>query len=283
LTGEAKPGAGASSAVVVAGPRIVPDGVDAVRGFARATRVGVLNTFGAKGLFRWDDPAHFGTIGLQARDVELAGVLDADIVLAIGLDDRELGPADLGPKVTVLEPGDLDGWRDRVKPAPRGPLYERLRAALLPLYESDRVPVNPAAAVSDVAGILPPEAVVCADPGPVGLWIARALPTIDLGSVYVPAAVNEGLALLRASELAATGRAVLYVTDRHATTGTAPDGVVVEIWTAQGEPRTREQRRNTLADALGGRCASLLTTAVDLSLTTVLTDVAGPVTAWSRP
>jgi len=98
----------------VVGPGVVPDHVDAVRRFAADTGLGVLNTYGVKGLFRWDDPAHLGTIGLQERDVELAGVLDADLVLGVGLDDRELGPGDLGPKAQVVDPADLPAWAQRL-------------------------------------------------------------------------------------------------------------------------------------------------------------------------
>jgi hypothetical protein len=230
----------------------------------------VLNTFGAKGLFRWDDPAHLGTIGLQARDVELAGVLDTEVVLAVGLDDRELGPGELGPRVEVVDAGALDGWVRRVEPAARGRLYDTLRGALLPLYDSEDVPLTPAAAAADLAGT---GAFVCADPGLVGFWVARALPTVELASVYVPAVDEPDLARNRATVAAAQGRAVVYATDRP----TEPiDGVVVEIWGADGELRSREERRRRLANGAG----TVQRTPVDLSLTSVLTDVAGPITAW---
>lgn len=264
-----------TSAVVVAGPGVVPDGVDAVRRFAAATGVGVLNTFGVKGLFRWDDPAHLGTIGLQAGDVELAGVLDADVVLAVGLDDRELGAGALGPRVEVVAPAALDAWAARVEPAPRGRLYDELRAALLPLYASDAVPLTPAAAVHDLRESLPDVGLVCADPGPVGLWVARALPTLELGSVHVPAA---GLAEQRAVDAAREGRPVVYAT--HRSDVEAIDGVVVEVWSGAGVVASRAERLQRLSDALAGRRSARFETPVDLSLTSVLVDVAGPVTAW---
>jgi hypothetical protein len=256
---------------------VVPDGVEPLRRFASATGVGVLNSYGVKGLFRWDDPAHFGTIGLQARDVELAGVLDADVVLALGLDDRELGPADLGSRVEVVDATDLEGWVGRVEPMARGPLYDVLRSALLPLYDSQAVPLTPAAAVADLAAALPPGGLVCADPGPVGLWVARALPTLELGSVVVPP-VDGDFARQHAREAGSGGRPVVYVTDRAVE---EIDGVVVEVWTASGSLDAREARRRHLADALAAGGSHRLTTPVDLGLTRVLLDAAGPLTAWT--
>ena len=37
----------------------------------------VVNTWGAKGVLRWDDPHHAGTAGLQADDFDLAGLADS--------------------------------------------------------------------------------------------------------------------------------------------------------------------------------------------------------------
>jgi hypothetical protein len=267
----------APTAIVVAGPGVLPDGVDAVRRFAARTRVGVLNTYGVKGLFRWDDPAHLGTIGLQADDVELAGVLDAEVVLAVGLDERELALADLGARAEVVAPADLDDWADRVEPAPPGALYGALRGALLPLYDSEAVPLTPAAAAADLGAALPEGALVCADPGPVGFWIARTLPTTQLGSVYVPPVDDPALALDRARAAAADGRPVVYVTHR---AEVGHEAFVVEAWVAEARLGSRQERRDRLVAALAAGGGHRFATPVDLTLTSVLTDVAGPITAW---
>lgn len=281
------------SAVVVAGPRVVPGGVESVRAFAAATGVGVLNTYGAKGLFRWDDPAHLGTIGLQARDVELAGVLDAEVVLAVGLDERELGVEALGPRARVVEPGELAAWEGRVHPMAPGRLYGELRTALLPLYDSDQVPLTPAAAAADLGACLPPGGLVCAVPGTVGLWIARTLPTTELGSVHVPPDADPALAAGAATQAAAGGRPVVLVSP---TPPPAPvtaalavaraDGLplVVELWSSEAgrdaPPASRAARRAALVACLADGGPHQVTTPVDLGLTSVLEAVAGPVTAW---
>jgi hypothetical protein len=304
------------SAVVVAGPGVVPDGVDAVRRFAAATGVGVLNTYGAKGLFRWDDPAHLGTIGLQAHDVELAGVGAAEVVLAVGLDDRELGASALGSAVVEVDAGDLAVWTGRVHAMPPGRLYGELRGALLPLYDSDEVPLTPAAAAADLGAVLPAGGLVCAVPGVAGLWIARTLPTTELGSVHVPPVDDPALAARAALEAAGERRPTVLVAtgppppavDEALTTARADRlPLVVEVW-HDGEPEpamsasgpqagpaggggsdampvggeavTRAGRRDRLTACLAGGGPHRLDTPVALGLTSVLEAVAGPVTAW---
>jgi thiamine pyrophosphate-dependent acetolactate synthase large subunit-like protein len=283
--------------LVVVGPGVVPDHVEAVRRFAATTGLGVLNTYGVKGLFRWDDPAHLGTIGLQERDVELAGVLDADLVLGIGLDERELGPADLGSRLEVVDPADLDAWADRLgratEPPRPGRLYTELRAALLPLYESEAVPFTPAAAAADLAEVLPDGGLVCADPGPVGLWVARALPTsTPLGSVLVPPVAGRADAPAAALAAAQAGRPVVLCT-HHPASGECRAALeraeangwplVVEVWGDDASPvASRAERRERLAAALAAGGQHLLGIPVDLALTRVLVDVAGPVSAWQH-
>lgn len=83
---------------VVVGPGVVrSDHVNGLERFARSAGVGIVNTFGAKGVFRWDSPFHFGTVGLQERDLELAGITGADVVIVAGLDTDEIPLDALGP------------------------------------------------------------------------------------------------------------------------------------------------------------------------------------------
>ena len=79
--------------------------------------------------------------------------------------------------------------------AGRSALYEQLSAALQPLYASATVPLSPARAAADLGAHAGLGRLVLADPGPAGLWVARAFPTTELGSVVVPALPVGGFAL----------------------------------------------------------------------------------------
>ncbi len=86
--------AAADRIVVLAGPGVVAQrAVGDLHALAAAGRLGVLNTWGAKGLFHWQSPHHWATVGLQELDFELGGLGGADLVLAVGIDEREAPPA----------------------------------------------------------------------------------------------------------------------------------------------------------------------------------------------
>lgn len=169
------------------GPGVVRDGcVDGLRAFATRVGCGVVNTWGAKGVFRWDDPFHFGTAGLQARDFELAGLADVDVLVTSGLDPAEVtsqpwaghaevidvAPADLATLELDLPPGTTE------RPA----LYTALASVVGPMYDEPGSPPHRAAAL---AAALPEDAVLVASPGLVGFWIARTLPATRPGSLRI--------------------------------------------------------------------------------------------------
>ena len=62
------------------------------------TGIPVAETFMAKGLLDYEDPHALGTVGLQARDYEMAGFEDADVVIAVGYDLVEHAPEHWNPK-----------------------------------------------------------------------------------------------------------------------------------------------------------------------------------------
>jgi thiamine pyrophosphate-dependent acetolactate synthase large subunit-like protein len=91
--------------VVVVGPGVVrSSSLEGLRSFSRAAGAGVVNTWGAKGVERWNSPFHFGTAGLQERDFELAGLGAADIVVVSGLDPDESPLGALGSLVVQEVP-----------------------------------------------------------------------------------------------------------------------------------------------------------------------------------
>ena len=69
----------------------------ALRAFVHNTGIPVAETFMAKGLIDYEDPKALGTVGLQARDYEMAGFDDADLVIAVGYDLVEHSPKHWNP------------------------------------------------------------------------------------------------------------------------------------------------------------------------------------------
>jgi hypothetical protein len=213
---------------ILAGPGVVRDGcVAGLQTFAARVGCGVVNTWGAKGVFRWDDPRHFGTAGLQARDFELAGLGDVDVLVTTGLDPAEVTARPWAGRADVIEvaPADLAADDLRLPPGTleRPALYTALAAVVGPMYEQ---PGSPPARAAALAAALPTGGLVVAEPGLVGFWIARTFPTSVPGSVVVPAVGGAAEAWAAAREASAAGRTVTLVAP-------APrdlPGVTVEVW-----------------------------------------------------
>jgi hypothetical protein len=283
--------------LTVAGPGVVRDGqVEALQLFAAQAGCGVLNTWGAKGVLRWDSAYHVGTGGLQARDAELAGVFDADIVVAVGIDPDESPLADWGlGQVLDVEPWQLPAlaftWPEPAGEPERSRLYLELSSALAPYYASEEVPLTPARAAADLAATRPPGALAVADPGPAGLWVARAFPTTEPGSVIVPATTAEGFAAAGALVAGLDGRPAVAITTTpvdettHAVLELAR-GLGVEIvvleWGAEDFRGSADELRELLASAWRGELEGVVAVPVDLTQTSVLVEVAGPVVAWTN-
>ncbi len=171
-----------------------PDGLHRI---AHHLGAPVANTWGAKGIYPWNSPHHMGTGGLQRDDFALLGLADFDLVLTIGIDSAETSP----PFPSAARIFHLpDGLRPLVVPgAPRpfvpipNDLFTRISAIAQPGYVDDAFPRHPARAVMDLKQSLGESTRVTAQPGPVGLWIARTFPTDRMGSVIVPAYDRPGI------------------------------------------------------------------------------------------
>jgi thiamine pyrophosphate-dependent acetolactate synthase large subunit-like protein len=254
---------------MLAGPGVLRDrAVDGLREFAAAAHVGVANTWGAKGVFNWDSPHHLGTCGLQADDFRLLGFADLDLLWVTGLDPLESPAAayELGARIVPIEPGNLGTFAPAIArsshPIEPPALYERLAAVAQPGYVDERFPLHPARAVIELKQRMAPGAIVTAQPGPAGLWIARTFPTDAPGTIVVPADATPGIGIAVALVAARVGRAATAVTVEPI------DGVeaaLVELGRKLDVPLTVE----TWGDD------------VDLSLTELLVDAAGPVVAWT--
>src|SRR5919197_1219988 len=89
---------GAINPIVLAGNGVARAGAaTALRQFARATGIGVAETFMGKGALDYQDPRALGTVGLQSRDYALAGFEDADVVITVGYDLVEHAPSNWNP------------------------------------------------------------------------------------------------------------------------------------------------------------------------------------------
>jgi acetolactate synthase-1/2/3 large subunit len=256
---------------ILAGPHVVQH-VDALHAFAEHVSAPVANTWGTKGIYPWDDPHHMGTCGLQARDFELLGLREFDLVVTTGLDPLETPTGEalretLDVETLDVEPKFLGTLSDytpsRSFPITPNALYEALAAVAQPGYVDGRTPRHPARAVMDLKQSLEPDAVVMAQPGPAGLWVARTFPTDRPSTVFVPPTATVGIAAALALVAASTGRPATCVVD-HVDDIT---GSFLALAQSRGLPMQ--------LDDWGG--------SVDFSLTRQLVDAAGPVVAWSSP
>ena len=286
--------------VLVVGPGVVRTAaMDAARAVARTAGIGILNSWGAKGIERWDSAFHFGTAGLQARDMELAGVPAADIVIVSGLDPAETPLDGLGNWVVQEVPptqlGALThGWTPSRELPERPPLYDSLAKVVTPLYESDSVPLTGARAALHLSGALPDRGIAVADPGAAGFWIARTFPTSIPGSVCVPATFTPGFAAAAALVCRLEGRPCLAVSDQLGTAEGIDDvsaavlelaealdaPVALQLWGPEGALADSAAHVQLLADSLATDRVRIDDVPVDVEATQSLEAVAGELIAW---
>lgn len=286
--------AGAEAPIVLAGPGVVRDGAVAdLHAVAAAASVGVLNTWGAKGVFDWRSRHHLATAGLQQRDFELGGVQGADVVLAVGVDPLE-APSELwrnGPaRVVEVPTGALGPLAERWHRAHRPIDVPPLRPALAAVTQAGWAAPSPPVAPSRVTwhyGNLGPGALVAADPGVAGYWVARTLPTVELGSVVVPAERAPGFAAACCivARLRSPGRPVLAVCDevpRAVLDAAAGLGVAVpvEVWSPDGDALDADAHWARLQELVTAPATTVAGLATDPGQLEAMVAAAGPVTAW---
>lgn len=285
--------------VVLAGPGVVVDGcVDGLRALAAAANLGVLNTWGAKGVFDWRSPHHLATAGLQARDFELGGLADADLIVATGIDLAE-APAEqwrLAPVVEV-EPAMLAPlarlWTRPAGPIDVPPLRSGLAAVTQEGWASTTVPLMPALVTRHYAAVLGAGGLVAADPGVAGYWIARTFATTELGGAQVTADADAdgfAVACCLAARLREPGRLALAVVDdpvRPAVTAMLDEagrrGVVVpvEVWSPDGDRLDPDEHLERLRAIVASERPVVVGLATDAMQLDRMIEVAGQVIAWA--
>ena len=159
--------------MVLAGPGVVLAATRSTGCGRSPTRasLGVLNTWGAKGVFDWRSPHHLATVGLQAWDFERGGLADADLIIATGLDEREvlgrLAAGAGGRRAAVVARAR---WPSASQPREREIAVPPLRADLAAhhpggLGARPTAPLPPTKVTQHYSQVLGDGGLVAADPG----------------------------------------------------------------------------------------------------------------------
>ena len=200
--------------VVLAGNGVARVGAaPALREFARATGIGVAETFMGKGLLDYEDPRSLGTVGLQSRDYALAGFEDADVVITVGYDLVEHSPENWNPKkdkkIVCIDTAsvevdeffmtecDLIGdlyhiltrLAEELRDAPHDASDSRLNDIILGRFEAakddDAFPMQPPRALWEIRKALGRTDMLISDVGLHKLWIARMFPAHEPNTVLI--------------------------------------------------------------------------------------------------
>lgn len=284
--------------VVLAGPGVVAHGlVPGLHALAAAGSLGVLNTWGAKGVFDWRSRHHLATVGLQRDDLRLGGLDQADLVLTTGLDPAETPPEVVDhPGRRDVAPGALGPLAERVARPPAPIAVPAIRAGLAAVtaegWGRRNAPLAPSQATRTYGAVTAGRGLVAAQPGTAGYWVARTFPTTVVGEAVVPGrGTAPGFAV--AAALVAgrhqPGRAVVAVADgpldetsllllEEAARLGVP--VVVEVWDPDGPGLDEAGHRDRLVGAVASGRPHVLTLATDAGQLARMVEVAGPVVAW---
>ncbi len=283
--------------MMIAGPGVPAAGAVAdLHALATSADLGVLNTWGAKGIFDWRSRHHWATVGLQARDLDLGGVPESDLVVLTGVDPDELDLDALADVPTVVVPpnglGPLaERWSrprsDRAMPE----LRTRLAAVTQEGWASTSAPLPPSQATRDYAAVLGGDGFVAADPGVAGYWLARTFGTTRIGGAQVPARRAErgsAIASVLVARLRHPRARALAVTDAPlgeldeellATAQRLGIPVQVEVWDPAGPTLDANAHSARLTEmAMAGTTVQSLAT--DQTQLDAMIEAAGAVTAW---
>jgi acetolactate synthase I/II/III large subunit len=185
----------------------------ALRAFVHNTGIPVAETFMAKGLVDYEDPKALGTVGLQARDYEMAGFEDADLVIAIGYDLVEHSPKHWNPhrdkQIIMIDSvaaevdqnfvpdveliGDIAhvlarlaaGCTRSQTTAGTSRLHEVVMGALTEARDDDHFPMRPPRVLWDIREALGRDDILVSDVGLHKLWIGRMFPAHEPGTVLI--------------------------------------------------------------------------------------------------
>ena len=204
----------ASSPVILAGNGVARAGASsALRELARASGIGVAETFMGKGSLDYTDVHALGTVGLQSRDYGLAGFDDADVVVTVGYDLVEHAPSNWNPrrdkKIVCIDsvPSEVDEHfiteidlvgdlyhilsqlTVELRHAPHQTPGSRLDDIVLGRFEAakddDAFPMQPPRALWEIRQALGRHDMLISDVGLHKLWIARMFPAYEPNTVLI--------------------------------------------------------------------------------------------------
>jgi thiamine pyrophosphate-dependent acetolactate synthase large subunit-like protein len=284
--------------LILAGSGVVADdAVPGLRALAAEARVGVYNTWRAKGVLPWDSDYHLGTIGLQERDVELCELESYDLILTTGLAGGEPPALPDGLPVAECPAAALEilavRCAGREGPATvEAPLRERLAAVVQKAWGGASPPLAPTLITRQYALLLGDRGMVAADAGTAGFCLGRTFPTLRPRTVELPGVPTPGFA---ASAVVARREAEPDLPALALVDGVAPDrataaiveaaaarGVAVPVvcWSPDGPRVGIEEHLNEVRKAVAAELPTVVTVGYDPAQLAELEHVAGHVTAW---
>jgi acetolactate synthase-1/2/3 large subunit len=200
--------------VVLVGHGVLRVGASqALREFSAATGIPVAETFMGKGAMDYAADGFLGTVGVQERDYALAGFEDADVVITVGYDFVEQGPAKWNPnrdkKIVAIDTvsvevdehfttevdliGDMSYILGRLAEECKGACAhggsQDLNEIVLGRFEASRddehFPMQPPRALWELRQALGREDIVISDVGLHKLWIARMYPAHEPNTAMI--------------------------------------------------------------------------------------------------
>jgi acetolactate synthase-1/2/3 large subunit len=249
--------------LVLAGNGVAREGAaPALRDFARATGIGVAETFMGKGALDYEDPHALGTVGLQSRDYSLAGFDDADVVITVGYDLVEHAPSHWNPRrnkrIVCIDttPSEVDEHfmtevdligdlyhslsrlAEELRDLPLTAENSRLDEIVLGRFEAarndDAFPVQPPRALWELRQVLGPQDILVSDVGLHKLWIARMFPAHEPNTVLIANGLA-GMGIALPSAIAAK----LVHRDRHVVTVSGDGGFLMNVQELETAVRLR--------------------------------------------
>lgn len=289
------PGLAGMRTVLLVGSGVVRDGFAAdVAGAAERAGASIVATPGAVGVVSPSHPLWRGVVGVQLDDAIGTGLDEAELVIAVGVDDEEPGAmAPDAAQLVDLEPWHLAflglDWPEVAAGVAPREFVDDLAAVLEDRRADGTLPLHPVRAALDVLDVVGADARVAVDAGPAGLWFVRGVVPAGAGQVVAPWRVVDGFAAACAVVGALAGASVVGITTpgdpvTPVLLGLAAElglPVVVEQWgddVAMGDP---SRHRADLVGGLSDRGVHLLGVAVDLAAGAELVELAGPVVLWS--